>query len=270
MDVLAALVDGSVSEKQKVLGARTLKRRLQAALPLIRRQIEVLQMSNKIQNKVEGNIRSSQREFYLRQQLKAIKEELAKSRGGGKGEKSAVSDFLGEEEEGEGGDEVAALVMRLKTKNLPPGARKMAGRELKRLRRMQPMQPEYSVILTYLEWIADLPWGTPSLSPSPSSPSSSSPSSSSPSSSSSSASPLTMGSSLQEELDIDRVKEQLDADHYGLEKVKRRIVEYIAVRGMRKAQGKDMAGPILCLVGPPGTGKTSLGRSVAKVRRRDD
>jgi ATP-dependent Lon protease len=165
----------------------------------------VMKLSNKINSQVKGEMSKTQREYYLRQQLKAIKEEL------------------GDKDDDESG--IEELERRLKSAKLPEEAEKASNRELKRMKNMQPSQAEYTVARTYLEWVADLPWSVAST----------------------------------DNLDLQNAKRQLDDDHYGLEKIKRRIVEYLAVRKLKN----DMKGPILCFVGPPGVGKTSLGRSIA-------
>jgi len=203
-----------MKEKQVVLGHFSLAQRLRRALELLNRQVNVLQISEKIQSTVDGKLKNTQREFYLRQQLKAINEEL--------GNKS-----------GEGGevDEVAQLETNLKGLPLPAEARQAVDRELNRLRNMQQQQPEYSVLRTYLETMAELPWGK----------------------------------STRDNLDVAHAQKQLDDDHFGLDKVKKRMVEFLAVRSLKK----DSRGPILCLVGPPGVGKTSLGRSVATALGRN-
>lgn len=204
-DLITANIDATIEEKQDVLEAVILKKRLNKVLELLNRQFEVLKLSNKINSQVKGEMSKTQREYYLRQQLKAIKEELGDA-----------------EDEENGLDE---LEQRLKDADLPKDPEKAVRRELKRMRHMQPSQAEYTVSRTYLEWIADLPWKT----------------------------------SSKDNLDLVNAKKQLDDDHYGLEKIKKRIVEYLAVRKLKD----DMKGPILCFLGPPGVGKTSLGRSIA-------
>lgn len=209
-DLITANIDASIEEKQDVLESINLKKRLIKVLELINRQFEVLKLSNKINSQVKGEMSKTQREYYLRQQLKAIKEEL------------------GDKEDDESG--IDELEKRLKSVNLPEEADKAAKRELKRMRNMQPSQAEYTVARTYLDWLADLPWNKNS----------------------------------KDNLDLENAKAQLDADHYGLEKIKKRIIEYLAVRKLKA----DMKGPILCFLGPPGVGKTSLGRSIATALGR--
>ncbi|MBI5497629.1 MAG: endopeptidase La [Deltaproteobacteria bacterium] len=209
-DIITANIDATIEEKQEVLEAVHLRDRLKKVLELISRQLEVLKLSNKINTQVKGEMSKTQREYYLRQQLKAIKEEL------------------GEREEDENGLE--ELEKRLKKAALAPEAEKAAQKELRRMRNMQPSQAEYTVARTYLEWMADLPWSK----------------------------------SSDDNLDLDNAKNKLDGDHYGLDKIKKRIIEYLAVRKLKN----DMKGPILCFVGPPGVGKTSLGRSIADALGR--
>jgi ATP-dependent Lon protease len=204
-DLITANIDATIEEKQEVLEAVHLKVRLKRVLELLSRQFEVMKLSNKINSQVKGEMSKTQREYYLRQQLKAIKEEL------------------GDRDDDENG--VEELERRLKEANLPEEAEKAANREMRRMRNMQPSQAEYTVARTYLEWLADLPWDK----------------------------------TTDDNLDLENAKQQLDDDHYGLEKIKKRIVEYLAVRKLKD----DMKGPILCFVGPPGVGKTSLGRSIA-------
>lgn len=204
-DLITANIDATIEEKQGVLEAVHLKLRLKRVLELLSRQFEVMKLSNKINSQVKGEMSKTQREYYLRQQLKAIKEEL------------------GDKDDDENG--IEELERRLKEADLPEEAEKAANREFRRMRNMQPSQAEYTVARTYLEWLADLPWST----------------------------------STVDNLDLSNAKEQLDDDHYGLQKIKKRIIEYLAVRKLKD----DMKGPILCFVGPPGVGKTSLGRSIA-------
>lgn len=204
-DLITANIDATIEEKQDVLEAVALKKRLVKVLELLNRQFEVLKLSNKINTQVKGEMSKTQREYYLRQQLKAIREEL------------------GDKDDEENGLE--ELKKRLKDANLPEDAEKVAKREIKRMSNMQPSQAEYTVARTYLDWLADLPWTK----------------------------------SSKDNLNLDNAKKILDSDHYGLERIKKRIIEYLAVRKLKD----DMKGPILCFLGPPGVGKTSLGRSIA-------
>jgi len=206
-DLIAANVDVPIEEKQQVLETVDLKARMKLVLELLNRKREVLKLSNKIDSAVKGEMSKTQREYYLRQQLKAIKEELGE---------------LGEEEE-----ELDELGERLKKAGLPPEVEKVAQKELNRLKSIPTASSEYTVARTYLDWIADLPWSKRS----------------------------------DDNLDIENARHILDTDHYGLQKIKKRILEYLAVRKLKN----DMRGPILCFVGPPGVGKTSLGQSIARA-----
>ncbi|HEY3447480.1 MAG TPA: endopeptidase La [Myxococcales bacterium] len=205
-DLVAANLDVPIEDKQSVLETVDLKARMKLVLELLNRKREILKLSNKIDSAVKGEMSKTQREYYLRQQLKAIKEELGE---------------LGEEEE-----ELDELGERLKKAGLPPEVEKAATKEMNRLKTIPAASSEYTVARTYLDWIADLPWSK----------------------------------KTEDNLDIENARATLDADHFGLQKVKKRILEYLAVRKLKN----DMKGPILCLVGPPGVGKTSLGQSVAR------
>jgi ATP-dependent Lon protease len=209
-DLIAANVDVPIEEKQQVLETVELKARMKLVLELLNRKREILKLSNKIDSAVKGEMSKTQREYYLRQQLKAIKEELGE---------------LGEEEE-----ELDELQERLKKAGLPPEVDKVAQKELNRLKSIPTASSEYTVARTYLDWIADLPWSK----------------------------------KTDDNLDIENAHQILDADHYGLDKIKKRILEYLAVRKLKN----DMRGPILCFVGPPGVGKTSLGHSIARATGR--
>lgn len=210
-DLIASNVEASVDEKQSVLETGELIARMRRVLELLSRQLEVLKLSNKISSQVKGEMSKTQREYYLRQQLKAIKDEL------GDGEDSD--------------DDLAELEARVNESQLSEDADKAARKELRRLRNMSPSQAEYTVARTYLEWLCDLPWNR----------------------------------SSEDKIDLREVRDILDVDHYGLDKVKKRIVEFLAVRKLKS----DMKGPILCFVGPPGTGKTSLGQSIANAMGRE-
>ncbi len=209
-DLIAANMDVSVEEKMEVLNLVEVSQRLENVLELLHRKLEVLKLSNKIDSQVKGEMNKTQREYYLRQQLKAIKEELG-------------------EADGTEGD-LDELEQKLKKAGLSTEAEKISRKELRRLRQMPSSSSEYTVGRTYLEWFADLPWEK----------------------------------YTKDTLDIQHARELLDKKHYGLEKVKKRIVEYLAVRKLKD----DMKGPILCMVGPPGVGKTSLGQSIAETMGR--
>ena len=209
-NMVASTLNIDAQKKQVILEIDDVKKRLHAVTRLVNEQLEILELGNKIQSQVKGDMEKSQREYYLRQQLKAIREEL------GETDDSNV--------------ELEEYRTKVLEGNLPEEARKEADRELGRLARMHPSSAEYSVATTYLDWITALPWHK----------------------------------STEDNLDIKAARDILDADHFGLEKAKRRIVEHLAVRKLNPAT----KGPILCFVGPPGTGKTSLGRSVARAMGR--
>jgi len=209
-DLIASIINVPTEEKQAILELIEVKQRLREVTRLVNHQVEVLELGNKIQSQVKDDMDKSQRDYYLRQQLGAIKKEL------------------GEEDETK--VEVDEYREKLAKKDLPEEAKKEADRELQRLDRMHPSSAEYTVASTYLDWILTLPWreGT------------------------------------EDNLDIRKARKVLEEDHYGLEKPKKRIIEYLAVRKLKP----DAKGPILCFVGPPGTGKTSLGQSIARALGR--
>jgi ATP-dependent Lon protease len=212
---LSHLISGalriSTEEKQDLLEAVDVTRRLRRLSEILARELEVVQLGSKIQSQVESEIDKGQREYFLRQQLKAIQEELGE----------------GDEQQAE----VNELRQRLEEAGLPEEAKQQAERELGRLEKLPPIAAEYGVIRTYLEWLVDLPWSK----------------------------------ETEDNLDIGHAREVLDDDHYDLEEVKDRILEYLAVRKLNP----ESPGPILCFVGPPGVGKTSLGRSIARALGRE-
>ncbi len=209
-DMVASTINSTPEEKQQILEIQDSTKRLKAVTKLVHHQLEILELGNKIQSQVKGDMDKRQREYYLRQQLKAIKEEL------GETDESTV--------------ELDEYRAKITEKKLPEEAVKEAERELDRLSRMHPSSAEYTVAMTYLDWLTELPWAE----------------------------------STKDNLDIKKARKVLDDDHFGLEKPKRRIIEYLAVRKLKP----DSKGPILCLVGPPGTGKTSLGNSIARALGR--
>src|SRR5712691_1740131 len=210
-DVIAAsLPPLHTSVKQELLETSDVKVRLQRLVEALTKEAEVLELGSKIQSKVESEVGKSQREYYLREQLKAIQKELGQS--------------------DERAQELDELRAKIEAAGMTEEAKKEALRELDRLGKMPPAAAEYTVARTYLDWLLALPWSK----------------------------------QTTDNLDIAEARRVLDADHSGLEKVKDRILEYLAVKSMRPA-GKD---PILCFVGPPGVGKTSLGRSIARALGR--
>ena len=209
-DMITSTINSTTQEKQNILETLDIKERLKKVTQLVNYQLEILEIGNKIQSQVKGDMEKQQREYYLRQQLKAIKEELG--------------------ETDETTAEVEEYREKIQEKNLPEAAAKEAERELNRLSRMHPSSAEYTVALTYLDWLIALPWNE----------------------------------RTEDHLDLNQARKILDRDHYGLEKAKKRILEYLAVRKLNP----DIKGPILCFVGPPGTGKTSLGHSIARALGR--
>ena len=212
---LASLIAGALriptEEKQDLLEQVNVGARLRSLSEILARELEVIQLGSKIQSEVQSGIDKGQREFYLREQLRAIQTEL------GEGDDQQI--------------EVDELRERLEAAGLPEHAKKAADRELARLDRLPAAAAEYGVIRTYLEWLVELPWSA----------------------------------HTEDNLEIAHAREVLDADHYGLEQIKDRILEYLAVRRLKP----DSPGPILCFVGPPGVGKTSLGRSIARALGRE-
>jgi ATP-dependent Lon protease len=210
-DFIGQHIDSPVEDKLRLLSLLDVKKRVREVLELSVRRLEVLKTRDRINAQVKEDMGRTQREHILRQQMKAIQDEL----GGG--------------EDGDESD-LDALEKRLTEAGLPEEAGTVAKKQLKRLRGMQTGSPEYSMVRTYLDWILDLPWKEVS----------------------------------GDQADLAAVRAVLEADHYGLEKVKTRILEFLAVRKLKS----DKKGPILCLVGPPGVGKTSLGKSIARALGR--
>jgi ATP-dependent Lon protease len=205
--LLASLLDMKPEDKQKLLEENDVAVKLDAVAMALSREIEVLELKGQIESRAEKEMTDAQRQYVLRQQLKAIQSEL-----------------------GEGEGENAELRSRVGEAGLPEHVATVALREVDRLERMTPASPEYQMIRTYLDWILDVPWAK----------------------------------TTDDRLDPLEARRVLDEDHYDLDKVKERIVEYLAVR---KLKG-DLKGPILCFVGPPGVGKTSLGQSIARAMNR--
>lgn len=209
-DLIASNLELKVEETQKILEIISPIERLKAVLEILRREIRVLTVQQEISGAARGEIDKSQREYFLRQQLKAIQQELG------------MTDDLSEE--------IEAYRKKIQAKHVPDDVVEEIEKQIKRLERGSPDSAETGMLRTYLEWLTGLPWGTYS----------------------------------QDNLDLERARQILDEDHYGLEKVKERIVEFLAVRKL----APDSKGPILCFVGPPGVGKTSLGRSIARALDR--
>lgn len=209
-DIVASNLNINVEEKQEILQTFNLEDRLTKVAGLVHHELKLLQLGSKIQTDVEGELEKSQREYFLREQMKAIRREL------------------GEEED------VAAELQELEKQVMEVGmseeAREVALKEVGRLKKMSMASAEYTVSRTYVEWLTALPWSK----------------------------------SSEDRLDVNDAERILNEDHYGLDDVKERILEFLAVRKLKKT----MKGPILCFVGPPGVGKTSLGRSIARAMNR--
>ena len=208
-DLVAAHMPIGAEDKQRILETINLKDRMNALMELLTKEVQVLELGSKLQSQVSEGINKTQREYYLREQLKAIQKEL------GEGD--------------ERGEEADELRKKIEEAHMPEDALKEANREMDRLQRMSPGAPDYTTTRTYLDWLVAMPWDK----------------------------------STADNLDIPSVKKTLDDDHYGLEKIKDRILEYLSVRKF-KAEG-DLRQPILCLTGPPGVGKTSLAKSIASA-----
>ena len=206
--VLATLIDMKPLDKQELLEENDVLKKLQAVATALTREVSLLELKGKIESQAQQEMTDAQRQYYLRQQMKAIQQEL------GEGE----------------GNELQELRKRVEDAHLPESMATIALREVERLERMPAASPEYQMLRTYIDWLLDVPWAT----------------------------------TTEDRLDPVEARKVLDEDHYDLDKVKERIVEYLAVR---KLKG-DMKGPILCFVGPPGVGKTSLGQSIARAMAR--
>ena len=210
IDMIASTLDLPTAEKQEILGILDPEARAQRVSEKLARQIELLELSKKIGAETKESMDKSQRQYFLREQLKAIQKELGEADGRGV--------------------EVEDLRKKLYDAKMPPEVEKEALKELGRLERIPEAAPEYSLLRTYFDWLVELPWNV----------------------------------FTEEQIDLPKARAILDADHHGLEKVKKRIIEFLAVRKLMP-HGKS---PILCLVGPPGVGKTSLGQSIARAMNR--
>jgi len=206
--VLASLIEMKPSDRQEMLEANDLLKKLEIVSSSLTREVSLLEVKGKIESAAQQEMTDAQRHYYLRQQLKAIQQEL------GEGE----------------GNEIAELRKRVEDAKLPESVNVVAMREVDRLGRMTAASPEYQMLRTYIDWLLDIPWSTTTV----------------------------------DRIDPIEGRRVLDEDHYDLDKVKERIIEYLSVR---KLKG-DMKGPILCFVGPPGVGKTSLGQSIARAMSR--
>jgi len=205
-DMTIAFSNILLEDKQEILDTFNITMRLNKANVLINKLLQTLELGEKIQSDIQDKIGKTQREMYLKEQLKAIQKEL------------------GDDADG---SEMGELKKKIKKAKMPKEVKKVADKELKRLAQMHPSSAEYTVGRTYLDWLIEIPWSK----------------------------------TTKDNLNIKSVQKKLDADHYNLEKVKKRILEYLAVRKLKN----DMKGPILCFVGPPGVGKTSLGKSIAEA-----
>jgi ATP-dependent Lon protease len=206
-DMITTNLDLAVDEKQEVLETAEVESRLRKIVVFLTKELEVLSVSSKIQNKAQAELGKAHREYVLREQLKAIKTELG--------------------ETDDRSQEIDEYKAKIEQAGMPEDVKDKALKEVTRLERMHPDSAESAVVRTYLDWMTNLPWSV----------------------------------ATEDNLDIPHARKVLDSDHFGLEKIKERLLEYLAVKRIRK----DTKGPILCFVGPPGTGKTSLGRSMAKA-----
>lgn len=212
-DLVAAHMTLSLEDKQSILETVDIQDRLRALLEMLSKEVRVLELTSKVQSEVNVELSKSQREYYLREQLKAIQRELGES--------------------DDRSEELEELHDKIEQAGMPQEALREVHREFDRLRRMSPGAPEYTVARTYIDWMISLPWSA----------------------------------STEDNVDLTRVRDVLDSDHFGLDKIKERILEFLAVRKVKK-DGK-IRQPILCFVGPPGVGKTSLGRSISHAMNRN-
>ncbi len=209
-DLAASVLNISVEEKIGLLERNNVKDRVQKLVEIVTREVELQEISSRIQSQVADEVGKTQRQYYLREQMKAIQREL------------------GEDDERQ--QEIDELRKKVEAAGMPEDVRKVADKEVDRLSKMPPQAAEYTVSRTYLDWLVSLPWAI----------------------------------ETEDKLDVIEARGILDDDHYDLQKVKDRILEYLAVRSLKK----DLKGPILCFVGPPGVGKTSLGKSIARAMGR--
>jgi ATP-dependent Lon protease len=209
-DLIASNLNIPVEQKQDILGTPNIRERLSRLTSYVNRELNVLELGKQIQSRAASEMGRDQKEYFLREQLKAIQEELGET-----DQRTA---------------EIEKFRKKISAARMPPEALEAANRELDRLSRIPPAAAEYTVARTYLDWLCSLPWKK----------------------------------QTSDNLDIPAARAVLDEDHYDLEKIKERILEYLAVRKLKS----EMKGPILCFVGPPGVGKTSLGKSIARALGR--
>lgn len=209
-DFIASNINLGSDELMEILRTLNVEERLKKVSSFAGRELEILKLGSKITSEIKGEMDKAQREYFLRQQLKAIQKELGIAK--------------------EGEEEIEELRKKIKEKKLPDEVRTKAMEELERMSRIPPVSAEYIVVRTYIDWILVLPWLE----------------------------------SSEDKIEIDSARAILDEDHYDLDEVKERVLEFLAVRKLRE----DMHGPILCFVGPPGTGKTSMGKSIARAMGR--
>jgi ATP-dependent Lon protease len=209
-DLAASVLNVNVEEKIGLLERNNIRDRVQKLVEIVTREAELQEISSKIQSQVADEVGKTQRQYYLREQMKAIQKELG--------------------EEDDRAQETEEIRKKIEAAGMSEDVRKVAEKELDRLSKMPPQAAEYTVSRTYLDWLVSLPWAV----------------------------------STEDKLDVAEAKRILDEDHYDLEKIKDRILEYLAVRALKK----DLKGPILCFAGPPGVGKTSLGKSIARAMGR--
>ena len=215
-DLIVATLPVENDRKQKILADTDVKARLREAATLLNEERQRLEVGQEIQSEAQSKMSKTQREYYLREQMKAIQKEL------------------GEDDESR---EIREFREKMDALNMPEEPRKTAEKELDRLEKISPQSPEYSVSRTYLDWLTSLPWNQ----------------------------------SSDDTMDVEKAKQVLDRDHYGLDEVKTRVLEYLAVQQLKREKDSDstVKGPILCFVGPPGVGKTSIGKSIAEAMNRE-
>lgn len=215
-DLTVATLPIKNAKKQGILAELNIKERLKKTARILYEERQRLQVGQEIQSEAQDKMSKTQREYYLREQMKAIKKELG---------------------EGDESQEIQEFRRKIEEQDMPEEAREAAEKELDRLEKISPQSPEYTVSRTYLDWLTSVPWNQ----------------------------------SSDDLMDVQRAKEILERDHYGLDEVKTRVLEYLAVRQLKREKEQDasMKGPILCFIGPPGVGKTSIGQSIAEAMNRE-